>query len=501
MISDETASILHRRIVDMEPRTTQWITAAGWAGHPLADILARTSARQLYLVGGWDRGPRPSRAFWRSPAAEGWAVSRFNADPASARYTRGTRTVDVRTTAAWFGDCDDAELCRQAWIELTKAIRGCSWEWRGANLMGTPARTGLDLLQRVLPVQKDERGHPLTDARGRQMPYEYSPLAEDLQQIIRHNLGQGRMECVAPEGMTAETLHVMDARWMYAACVRHLPVGPVVHDEDPDFERGRPGFYHISFVAPSDWPYPFGLLHVLGEGWPTGRAAFDTWTTEPELRLARDAGWTTWIHERILFAPDGPGTDPARQWQSLLVNLRARLQQLDPRREPWAPLAVRAVRNLLVNAVGSFYRDERLEWAWQPVNPLNRMEIPLTPAEATPARAQPDLAHVQYWEWQQPAPLARDLLPFVRPEWSAMVWGRARARVAQAAMRYCDEHPGDLAWFRSDALAVRTHPYWPDGGKIGTFRGKPPALRIGGGPVPRTDGEYEALLAANRAEE
>lgn len=422
---------------------------------PLAVLLDRTiqaERRQLYVTCGWDAAHTPDWDWWKAPAEEGWQVSNVRRDPAGGRYTRGGVTVNVRSSAAWFSDCNDTGLIRDAYLALQERIRrGFD---RGAVLMGSPARTGADLLERSLP-----QGDPRT---GRLKP-RYPAMPAELQDILRHNYGQGRMEfCVSESAAKTrpDALYVYDAKWMYAACVRGWPVGPWLHDDVPDFEPYRPGWYRVSFQAPPGWEH-IGLLPMLDvddqEGertiWPTeggvaGGWHLDTWASEQELRLALGHGWNIRIRERILAAKSNTLPDPAREWQDRLVKLRNACDYT-----PVGRLMAGALRNLLIQAVGYLYRADRRELHITPAAladtiPADAEDVSVVYPGGDPMQPPSRI------EWFRPAPLDAALSAFSRPEWAASTWAQARARLATFALRIPREM---VAALRTDSV-ITTEP-------------------------------------------
>lgn len=476
--------ILTRKVIGWAPRATLFAPRGDFNVHrvlpPLApwlDIAATHNYRQIMFTGGWDAAHTPDREWWvDAPAAAGWTVEPYVPDPRYATYTRrdeagGRHKITVRMSAAWYDDCDQTVLIREAHTTLARLLKA-SFDTR-AVLMGTPARTGQDLLLRSLPEGVS-----------------YLPAPDDVRDILntefyskdghRHLLfPQGRMEFVAPEDAPpVSDLYLLDARWMYAAHIRNSSSGSmpvltdehweIVHDDLPDFEPYRAGFYRVDFQAPDDWHH-IGLLPVWGGErtcWPArdeeGYYNRESWASEPEIRLALAHGWGMIIRERLLFAPQGtPGGDPCRAWAEKLIALRAHLDATDAGGA--TRLLSAAVRHLLIDTVGRWRRSDRREL--HATLPGHEDEIPEDAEEFTPIYEHG--VHVRS-EWYGRAPLDPMQQAMYRPEWAAMVWGRARAALNSAALQF---DPHDLVALRSDALAVRGGiEELPDDGKPGRFR-------------------------------
>lgn len=467
--------ILSRRAVPWPERPAAFVT--DWNAHPLSELLLGALAqgvRTLYLVGGDRAQTTPARSYFFEPTADGWELSGFTTWPHSGHYsitndlqTRPNR-VDVHMSAAWFGDLTDGAACRDSYVALKGALR--EYFDHGATLMGTPGRTGLDLLQRVLP--RDGR---------------YPVLPEALRSLLHANIGQGRMHPTWDRPSVAENLYWLDARWMYAHCLRDLPTGEPLYDPDSTAFPANlhaPAFYAIAFRVPANWQYPLGLLPHSGRDahgeprtiWPhtPGTPGFG-WCTNAELRFAVERGWRVHVHERITFSGGQP--DPARPWLERLKALRPQT------RDPHVAAAARA---LLIQAIGGWARQARSELRSVPRDLKNAV-----PDEAYDVTMLPDRI-----DYRTDMPLHPDLLAFQHPEWSGMVWGRSRAYLARAALRYLDETPGGrIMWLRNDALVVDVDPNWPDDLLVGTFRVK---HRLVGSPdidVPADEEGYRALAS------
>ena len=90
---------------------------------------------------------------------------------------------------------------------------------------------------------------------------------------------------------------------------------------------------------------------------------------------------------------------------------------------------------------------------------------------------------------------------FDRPEWSAQVWARTRARLLLHRDYDTGQFVGaltlpleELASFRLDALFLTRDPGWPDSGRPGTFRVKG-RIADAAVPWPQSEDDLAALKA------
>jgi hypothetical protein len=435
----------------------------------------------VYIVGGWDAASMPPHEWFQVPGGwQFWERTVYHRDPLIAvyRYVENGpdhgRKITIYSTAQWFGECDNASLCRKAYTRLRQLLR--STFDPGADLLGTPARTGLDLLARSLPRNKDGK------------PYEYPVLDETTRERLEHNIGQGRIEFLPMEGVRSETdtLYVLDANWMYAACIRHLPAPPLEHDWTPEFAGYRCGFYRVFFRVPEGWQH-IGLLptwdrqakHTI---YPTTNlsegAWYEAYVCGEELRLAIEQGWSIEIKERWLFADDrASNADPTRAWAEHLRMLRGAVS--DAREGQIGPLLRFALRALCIKAIGGLHRKGRTEQVETPHDRAEEVD-PSMVLEITPTMIR----------WERPIPLAPEMAMFNHPEWAAIVWGRARARLARAALQL---PRSSIVALRSDAIVATLDPGWPDDGKPGTFRVKR-RFDLGGQDIPQDERAYRRML-------
>lgn len=364
------------------------------------------------------------------------------------RYRQGQRRVDVQRAAMWLGDGPyTIDQAREAFDLVGQLV---AERFHGAALLATPATTGRHLFLATIP-------------KGREWPV----LTDELQELIRHTSGQGRVEFFPPAGDTIDGLAELDGRFMYAALCRELPAGVPVRGKGepaPDAQgrqmaRGR-------FLA--RWEVPAGWDHVgllpMREGdetfWPAtpgeaGRGWVDAW----EVEYARRWGWHVIVDEHLTWPDKG---DPLGPWADRLVSIRDAigLRQLDP---TVADLARGAVRRLLVQAIGAFVGRPQLTTRTAPVDEPGRV-----PEGAVGLRIEGD-----HFVWGEQGAVAWPDL--AHPEWAAAVWARCRVRLLHGPGGTGALHlpRGDLLALSTDALyTTAPPPAWPDDGKPGRLRAK-----------------------------
>ena len=437
--------------------------------YTLHDYEGKKRAVTLFLCAGRAINHRPDRE-WFTPARE-WSRERFFWNRLQAEYERNGFRVYLYGTGDFWGEEKDLDVIYAAWNALEKRLAR-AFRINGYTLRWTPASTGRDLLEVSLP--KEQR---------------YPRLPDNLLELITHNFGQARIETLPPvpgRETLDEGVYVLDARWMYASCISHLPVGPCYHDQANEFlgvrtKAGKlvpavPGFYRVTVQVPEGWQH-IGLLKAEKARTLTDDSAsypnepgqvFTNWTTAAELALALDNRWKAEIHERLVWPETDKVTDPLATWRKQLVTLREQIEQEgDTERGQVGALLKDAIRTIVLHTLGSFNQyqtfidHETLRSERKPGEPL----LPVIPYKIYKQTADKII-------WKEAVPLPEGRQRFIHPEWSATLWGRARAKLAQFALRLPYE---DIVSLRTDSVWCASFPAWivqEDDGKPGRFRVK-----------------------------
>ncbi len=347
--------------------------------------------------------------------------------------------------AKWFGEYADSAGA-PAWEQLKK---WCSRTFPGCHLLRTPVQTALALAEHSLPWQRGGA------------PYEYLLPDQDIQQVIaaRCTHGQHRYEdCGAPGEIVSQVV-LYDARVSHAAHLRHLPVifnpADLVHDEASEYIPFRRGFYRVDVTVPRGWQH-IGLVPASAPGYPSKPGfSFETWLSWQEVRLLSDYSWPCAIRERILFAPDGPGTDPLREFHEHLTASLERLEAL-PKSDVTRALRA-ALRSIALHLIGNMARG-------QVENPKEYASLDDLPADLAGA----SISHEgQSYIVRQQRPLDLFHARWYRPEWAAEVWSNTRVAVTRHALKVPRQ---ELLAIDGDGLYMRSNPGWPDTGKVGCYR-------------------------------
>lgn len=343
------------------------------------------------------------------------------------------------------------ETMTSAWYALQTGI---AKRFPGCHLLKTPRETGLALIERSLPRDRQNQ------------PYEYPPLAPDLAKIIHDHSTQHRMEAYHPAGTLAEQVLLYDARVAHAKFLRDLPVAwDVWHDNEPIYLRKgeisfRRGFYKVDFSIPRDWAH-LGLVPVPGEGYPRKPgASYVAWLNWREVALLKEQNWPYEVQERILFALDGEaGADPLRHFSD---RMRESLEALDKLQQTAAVKAVRAgLRAVVLHAIGSFNRQGK-------ENPQTFERLADVPEDAPEIERAPDGRYLAKF----PSGLSKYEARWYRPEWAADIWAGTRSHTTRKALSIPFR---DLYVIDGDGLYIGCDPtiysdQWADDGHIGTHR-------------------------------
>lgn len=357
--------------------------------------------------------------------------------------------TQVSYAGHWFGD--DTYTCAQAasmWARLEQLLQA---EWRddGVSLLMTPATTGRDLWARTIPAG----GWPV--------------MSPSTQVIVRASSGQGRMETFRHRESPARLRQVYeyDARMCYVALMHSLPVGEpelLTGAEAAGWYQAHPyaeARYQVTWQAPAGWDRP-GILPAHAEGterdwcWPM-RSDRPSWCSGAELFVAERHGWQVQHHGALVWHAQAGVLDT---WRERLLRVLAVTQRYP---EPFAGMMRTALRGLLLHTLGSFHG------APHPVTATGSLDD--VPEDAQGVRALPDGRFT--WRTVQ-APKWAEM---VHPEWSATVWGRARARLLyghRGATGVLTIDPRHIVAMRTDAVYTSepTHWDWLDDGKAGRYR-------------------------------
>lgn len=408
------------------------------------------------------------------------------------RYSTPDGALELHPASTWFGPGPYSPADATAAYALLREILGRAFE--GSTVLATPATTGRELFLRSIPFGA-----------------EYPVLDLETQRLIRATDGQGRVEIVRPARGELELgrLEEYDARFAYAALCWELPVGPAVHDTDPTFAGHVRGRYKVAGRVPADWTQPFGMIGVKAErglwSYPHEPGAdLETWCDGAELHLAVKHGWALEIRERLLFPNVAK---PLDLWADKLTRARRALELhrtgAGPGFKSGTPdhrhleLAESALRAVLLHGVGAFHGREHL---------ATHM-VPLADAHLVPATAIRPRRAGRAHEWIVYGEATGQRWPqLAHPEWSACVWGRARARLLSAPRGHgaLNRAPGtEVVAFRTDAIYLTgRQSRWEqtDNGRAGSYRRKRtlPATELGA-DWPRSNRELLELRTRMRS--
>jgi hypothetical protein len=438
----------------------------------------RKSSATLYLVSGRNNDKRPDKKWFAT--THGWHNDLYWKS-LTGDYTHEDFTIYLRGTGNFFDDeLRDTNGLYTAFNSLEAELENL-FNATGCKVLGwTPAQTGRELLLYSLP-------------KG----VEYPLLARYLQELLHHNMYQNRIETLSPKTEVLDNgVYVIDGVWFYAGCISHLPVGPVYHDNqnellvvrrksDGKYAAHIPGFYNVDITVPDNWHH-IGLAkeNTVSD---TGEAhypnepgyTFSNWVSAAEAALMYDNGWHIHINERIIWPDTDRITDPLAPLREKLVNFRATSTN---------EYHKNAIRSILLHTIGSF-------------NSIGVIKEQFTPYDGLPLREEPykgEYRHTQGGiEWYALVPFdSPKRLKFVHPEWSATVWGRARAKLAEFALKLPFN---DVVALRADAIWSASKLESGDTSKPGSFREK--AHIPGPWSWPKSGAELRRFIVKYRLEE
>lgn len=453
------------------------------------------NCQRVYFV-----GPRPWET-WATATKKGDAMEWFAATPEGwkidgrGHYTErpetptgrwrqeGTgRRIEFKHMREWTGSDVDVEPS-VVWKALVQYVQGITRNFnpRGTEmlaLMGSPSQMGADLWRRSIPNNA-----------------EYPVMSDELRELIRATSGQGRNELFTPPVVPAKlpALYHYDATFAYSSLVWGLPVGAPTRITAQAWERmdavtqdrtvkGR-GWWDVTVTVPHDWDHVgiLGLPHSWTPGdterqweYPSqpGRT-FRTWCSGDELVIARRMGWHITVNDGVTWAEGKPLT----KWRDALIELWGQygaMAQTTPQEDyrQAAELTRKMLRQTVLNTIGTFHGG----------GPKRSGIVDADSATSLPAsaRVQPTEDGTGLaWSSGAVAGAASDTS---HPEWSALIYGRMRARLllfpkagTGVLTGYAEGRPlvrrDEVVSFRTDAVYVTRDLGWTNPhGEPGLFR-------------------------------
>jgi hypothetical protein len=407
---------------------------------PLATLLSgieKNTGEQgrsvnLFINAGMLLKNKPSKQYF-TLLSDGWTLDNFKFDSVQGLYVRSGFKIYLYGTGKYFGEERDIEAIRAAYYTLQSQLDD-AFRYPNYMLSTTPASTGRELLRVSLP-------------EGVQYP---RLSDETLDAIYRNICYQSRIEHFPPRQAVLENgVYIIDGAWMYASCLYHLPTGRCEYDKRNELATRPngyrcPGFYLVTVRVPENWHH-IGLLKEWKERYRadeesrypnTPGEVFKCWCTADELVLALAHGWQVTIHERFFFPEEL--ADPFTNWLRKFVNLRKLASVRNDK------LLKAAYRNIVLHTAGSFKQC----YTWKDYIDISdaeyrQLEETSISIERYPRR-KPGIISCKV-----EIPLPKDRQKFVRPEWAATIWGRARAKLAEFALRL---PYGDIVSLRTDSV-------------------------------------------------
>jgi hypothetical protein len=261
-------------------------------------------------------------------------------------------------------------------------------------------------------------------------------------------------------------------------------------DLDP-YARAR---YQVRVTIPAWWEaagiLPFKAGDDARDGWEYPREpgrTFTTWADASEVWLAAyQFKWPTQFLAGMMFTPGRPLDTWAARILRAFDRQRLGVHDMggfDGENSP-APLVRAALRWMLLHSIGAFHSTGRTETTITD-GPMTR---PAGDGWGAPTNENGQAV------WRRRVPLDGRAAAMSHPEWSAQVWGRARARVLWAPTAVAHTYAGaltipaaQLVSIYGDAVMTTNRPEWADprfdDGKPGRLRvkGHLPDLDAAGG--------------------
>lgn len=420
----------------------------------LADVLATCDCPVLYILPEADGSYPSAEQYYSIPDL---LVKKYLSRRKSALIHYRSQSINVYPISTWCDVKPGTSLksvitgmrALQQEIEnlfQPQKVTAGREEKMSIPLLATPSQMGGDLLKRTLPYEQV-----------------YEPLPDTTATVILAELGQGRIETFYHGEDSLQRAYDYDARWFYADCIRHVPVGRAVHDTEPEIMDYVTGFYRVNVAIPSDWNH-IGLLPCRNPAGSTNkfyypRAAgsqFESWCTSTELFLAIKNGWMCTVSERILWPDTQKLPEPLKLLAEKLIKLRLEIADNYP--DPIVRAIIKAgARNLLLHLIGSLHRVQREYDGYT-------SDEDTIPQNASSFELLPD---GEIWRYTQLDKLSPLLSQMSQPHWPAYVWGLARRKLAEQALKVPFN---ELVALRVDAVWTSSQQDWKDSGKVGVFR-------------------------------
>ncbi|MFJ9521828.1 hypothetical protein ACIRPK_26690 [Kitasatospora sp. NPDC101801] len=402
-------------------------------------------------------------------------------------------SVEILSAGQWFdtGGADVA-VVRQAFLFMYEAIRA-NKGWEKQVLLGFPSATALDLWRHTLPRRGIwENGYPV--------------MSTELRELMHATAGQGRTELILPPRVPAvlPSLIEYDRIFAYAKHTWKSGVGApsrltraafaALSEQEQDNALMAPSHWNIKVTVPSGWQH-IGLLPapVPGErSWDYPArpgTTFTTWASGPEVVIARARQWHVEVLDGLVWKSGSPLKEWAEKLKATWAGLAAQAQlNNDPRLRQAYHLASRGIRSILLYGIGAFAQGPTLNSGFT------------APGQPVPDGVEILTQDANGITWQHLSHTASD----PHPNWSAGVWGAARAALEELVMKEKDETlatvgalhvpPGTVVAFRTDAIYLTQDPGWPSRGVPGDYLLK----GILPGPVPTPTTVEELLVLRDR---
>ena len=402
------------------------------------------------------------------------------------RHRATGRNIEIRRVTEWLGEQSEtdpysATEARDTLGVVVTRLRAKFGE--GATLLGSPTVTGRALLEAKLPST-----------------YPIPLLSDEHREMFRAHTTQHRREVAPVESMsTLPEFAYLDGRFMYAALLRNVGVGPATLEYRGLFNPHARGIWHVRFTIPSNWAH-VGLLSVVTDAgivWPSAPGtSWDTWAETAEIKLAIENGWGIEHKESLLL--DNPKADPLKAWRDSLVAIRDDIRADETLSPKISDLASGVVRDLLLHAVGSFASNGTREQTRR-----------VTLAEIPAGTAAESVGNGLYKITEQVTRSATQA-KWEHPEWTSKIWAESRVRILSWPPRPSanSKRVGSLdEWtptgalhvprenvlgFYGDAVYLTRDPQWHDDNANGRLRLKGRAE--GPLPVPHTEADIQALV-------